>query len=106
MNLFVQTEYLILPIHVGSHVRLHDIVSKPELNKRMGFVVSRNGDRWGVVLLELDCEPGTRKIWSLKPDNLTALASFKALKVTPEGDSNVTIEPFDFGRSLGDVILS
>lgn len=76
----------------------------------MGFVVSRNGERWGVVLFELDCDPGARKIWSLKPANLTPLASFKGLKVTPAVDdpntaNNVKIEPFDFGRSLGDVII-
>lgn len=74
----------------------------------MSFVVSRKGERWGVVLFELDCEPGARKIWSLKPANLKPLASFKGLKVTPVDDpnaaSNVKIEPFDFGRSLGDVI--
>ena len=76
----------------------------------MSFVVSRNEERWGVVLFELDCDPGTRKIWSLKPANLEPLPSFKGLKVTPVGDSNdggannVNIEPFDFGRSLGDVI--
>jgi len=75
----------------------------------MGFVVSRNDERWGVVLFELDCDPGARKIWSLKPANLTPLASFKGLKVTPVDDPNtantVKIEPFDFGRSLGDVIF-
>ena len=103
-------EMFVAPLHVGSHVFVHGLVCKTMLNDRPGFVVrvSLEEDRWGVVMMELNCEPGLRKIWNIKPNNLKALASYKGLKVTPVGDSNVTstkIEPFDFGRSLGQVYI-
>ena len=66
------------------------------LNDKPGFVVrvGLEEDRWGVVMMELDCEPGLRKIWNIKPSNLKALASYKGLKVTPVGDSNVTTNKY------------
>jgi hypothetical protein len=93
-------------LHIGSHVLAHGLVCKTMLNDKPGFLVNQEGDRWGVVMLELDCEPGVRKIWKIKPENLKALPSFKGLKITPIGDSNVAnvkIEPFNFGRNLGRV---
>ena len=103
-------EMFVAPLHVGSHVLVHGLVCKTMLNNRPGFVVrvGLEEDRWGVVMMELDCEPGLRKIWNIKPSNLKALVSYKGLKVTPVGDSNVTstkIEPFDFGRSFGQVYI-
>ncbi len=85
---------LVAPLHVGSDVLVLGMVCKTMLNDRLGFVVrvGLEEDRWG--------RP--------KPNNLKALASYKGLKVTPVGDSNVTstkIEPFDFGRSLGQVYI-
>ena len=93
---------------VGSHVFVHGLVSKTELNDKLGFIVNQHTDRWGVVMLELDCEPGRRQIWNIKPNNLKALASSMALKVTPSGDSNVAnakIEPFDFNLEWDMVII-
>ena len=71
-------EMLVAPLHVGSHVVVHGLVCKTILNGRPDSVVRvglKKEDRWGVVMLELDCEPGLRKIWNIKPSNLKALAS-------------------------------
>jgi hypothetical protein len=83
-----------------------------ELNDKPGFIVNREDDRWGVVMLELDDgEPGVRKIWKIRSENLKALASFKCLKITPVGDSNIAnvkMEQFNdlllvYGRHFGKV---
>lgn len=101
------TEFTVAPIHIGSHVQLHSLVSNHKFNQREGFVVNRNdnGDHWGVVLYELEGSAGVRKIWNLKPSNLSVLASYTGLMVTPFGNSEpAKIEPFEFGRGFGNVI--
>ena len=76
---------------------IKEIVSKTELNQKRGFVVSQLEDRWGVVLFELDCEPGPRKIWSVKKANLKPIGAFLSLKVIPiikSSSTHISIEPF------------
>jgi hypothetical protein len=62
-------------LHIGSRILAYRLVCKTMLNDKSGFIVNQEGDRWGVVILELDCEPGVRKIWKMKPENSKAFLS-------------------------------
>ena len=62
---------------------IHGLVKETQLNDKNGFVISRNDNRWGVVLFQLECDPGHRKIWNIKSNNLKPTASYLTLKIPP-----------------------
>ena len=93
-------EFMVEPLHIGSHVLVQGLVSKAHLNGKHGFVYGQRGDdRWLVALCEMDCDPSNNTVGVVSSANLQPLAWFEGLKVIPVGDSSAALTLLDIEDS-------